>query len=157
MKIVIVTVGRIREVYLRAGVDDYISRIQHYLPIEEIEVQAGCKEESNGRGTQTLVAEGERLQKALARENFVVCLDRVGKELTSEELSAWLQARMTESVPRLAFVLGGAWGLSPIVLARAKFTLSLSQLTFPHEISRLILAEQLYRALTLWKGEKYHK
>jgi len=157
MKIAIVAVGRIREPYLRAAVDDYLTRIQHYLPVEEIEVQAGSKEEKNGRGSQTLVAEGERLQKALARESFVVCLDRSGKEFSSEEFSVWLQARMRESVLRLAFVLGGAWGLSPVVLARSQFTLSLSQLTFPHELSRLILAEQLYRALTLWKGEKYHK
>ncbi len=157
MKIVIVAVGRIREPYFRAGVDDYLARIQHYLPVEEIEVQAGSKEEDNGRGSYTLVAEGERLQKALARESFVVCLDRSGKEFSSEQLSAWLQARMSESVARLAFVLGGAWGLSPSVLARSQFTLSLSQLTFPHELSRLILTEQLYRALTLWKGEKYHK
>ncbi|MFH1009776.1 MAG: 23S rRNA (pseudouridine(1915)-N(3))-methyltransferase RlmH [bacterium] len=157
MKIVIVAVGRLREPYLRAGMDDYLARISRYIPVEEMEVPAGAGEESNGEGCRTLAAEGERLQKILSRENFVVCLDRSGREFGSEEFSAWLQARMGEGLSRLTFVVGGAWGISPSVLALSQFTLSLSRMTFPHELARLVLAEQLYRALTLWKGEKYHK
>ncbi len=157
MKISIVAVGRLREPYFRAGMDEYIARIRHYLPVEEVEVPAGDGEEGNGRGMRTLVAEGERLQKALAKESFLVCLDREGKAFDSEEFADWLQKRMGESVARLAFVVGGAWGLSPSILTKSKLRLSLSPMTIPHELARLVLAEQLYRALTLWKGEKYHK
>ncbi|MBM3324565.1 MAG: 23S rRNA (pseudouridine(1915)-N(3))-methyltransferase RlmH [Calditrichaeota bacterium] len=157
MKIIIVAVGRLREAYLRAGMDDYLARIGRYVPVEEVEVPAGAGEEGNGEGRRTLAVEGERLQKALSRENFVVCLDRTGKELGSEDFSTWLQTRMGEGLTLVTFVVGGAWGISPVVLSRAQFTLSLSRMTLPHELARLVLAEQLYRALTLWKGEKYHK
>ena len=157
MKIVLVAVGRIREPYYRAGIDDYVHRIGRYLPIEEVEVGAGSGEEGNGRGTRTLIVEGERLQKALARDKYIICLDQTGKEFRSEEFSDWLQSRMSESVSRLAFVIGGAWGLSPSLLEKATLRLSLSKMTLPHELARLVLVEQIYRALTLWKGEKYHK
>jgi 23S rRNA (pseudouridine1915-N3)-methyltransferase len=157
MKIIIVAVGRMREPYMRAGMDEYLTRIRHYVPAEEIEVPAGTGEEGDGDGRRVMIAEAERLQKILARESFVVCLDQRGTELTSEEFSVWLQERMSQSVSRLTFVVGGAWGLSTSVLAKSQLSLSLSRLTFPHELARLVLAEQIYRALTLWKGEKYHK
>ena len=157
MKIMIVAVGRLREAYFRAGMDEYIARIRRYVPVEEVEVPAGDGQEGNGRGMRTLVAEGERLRKALAKESFIICLDREGKAFSSEDFSGWLQKRMGESVPRLAFVVGGAWGLSPSILTMSKLRLSLSPMTIPHELARLVLAEQVYRALTLWKGEQYHK
>lgn len=157
MKIIIVAVGRVRELYYRAGIDDYMGRIRRYVPIEEIEVQSGSGEEGNGRGIRTISVEGERLRKILAREDFIVCLDQKGREFRSEQFFEWLQSRMSESVSRIAFVIGGAWGLSPSVLAMSKLQMSLSQMTLPHELARLVLAEQVYRTLTLWKGEKYHK
>jgi 23S rRNA (pseudouridine1915-N3)-methyltransferase len=157
MKIAVVAVGRIREPYYRAGIDDYIHRIGRYLPTEEIEVAAGSGEEGNGRGMRTLIVEGERLQKVLDRDQYIICLDHTGKEFRSEEFSEWMQARMNESISRLAFVIGGAWGLSPSLLEKATLRLSLSKMTLPHELARLVLVEQIYRALTLWKGEKYHK
>jgi 23S rRNA (pseudouridine1915-N3)-methyltransferase len=157
MNLAIIAVGKLRESYYRAGVEDYLSRIQKMLPIEQIEVPVGTGEESNGGGKGALIREAANIERALEKGGKIVVLDSHGKSLTSEEFSAWIQDQMLASVSRIAFVIGGAWGLSAKLQDRADLKLSLSTLTFPHELARLVLAEQIYRALSLWKGLPYHK
>jgi len=157
MNLAIVAVGKLREPFYRAGVDEYITRIRHFLPIEQIEVPTGTGEESNGKGKGALGKEAASIEKHLPAEGRVVALDPAGKLMTTEEFSGWLQEAMNASVSRVSFVVGGAWGLSSGLSDRAHLKLSLSPMTFPHELARLVLAEQIYRALTLWKGLPYHK
>jgi 23S rRNA (pseudouridine1915-N3)-methyltransferase len=100
--------------------------------------------------------EGEIILDWVKNDHYLVALDERGKELNSEQLAGFIQARANESVKTLVFVIGGAFGLDKAVLKNANFTWSLSQLTFPHQLVRLILAEQVYRACTIIRNEKYH-
>ena len=156
MNLAIVAVGKLREPFYRAGVDEYLLRIRRFLPIEQIEVATGTGEESNGKGQGALIKEAAAIERHLG-DGRVVALDPAGSPLTTEEFSKWLQEAMNASVDRVTFVVGGAWGLAPAIGQRAHLKLSLSAMTFPHELARLMLAEQIYRALTLWKGLPYHK
>ena len=157
MQFVIVAVGKIREAYYRAGVEDYLTRIRRMLPAEQIEVPTGSGEESNGKGTGTILREGAALEKQIKPGGLVVALDPVGKAMSTEEFSAWLQTAMNNSVPRVTFLIGGAWGLSKSITEKADLRLSLSPMTFSHELARLVFVEQLYRVVSLWKGLPYHK
>ncbi len=156
MNLVIVAVGKLREPYYRAGVDEYLSRIRHFLPIEQIEVSTGTGESTNGQGKGAIAREAAAIEAKLGNGR-VVALDSTGKSMTTEQFAQWLQDQMNASVPRLSFVIGGAWGLGAAITEKADLKLSLSPMTFPHELARLVLAEQLYRALSLWKGLPYHK
>ncbi len=100
--------------------------------------------------------EGEIVLQWLRQEDFLVALDERGKNLTSEGLANFIQQRATESTKNVVFLIGGAFGLDESILKRANFKLSLSNLTFPHQLVRLILAEQVYRACTILRNEKYH-
>jgi 23S rRNA (pseudouridine1915-N3)-methyltransferase len=156
MNLAIIAVGKLREPYFRAGVDEYLMRIRRFLPIEQIEVAPGTGEESNGKGQGALGKEAAAIERHLG-DSRIVALDPAGSLMTTEEFSKWLQESMNASVSRVSFVVGGAWGLAPSIGQRAHLKLSLSPMTFPHELARLMLAEQIYRALTLWKGLPYHK
>ena len=157
MNLVLVAVGKLRESYFRAGVEEYLTRIRRFLPMEQIEVASGTGEEGNGKGRAALLREAEAIQRHLQRGGKIVALDAAGTLLSTEQFSDWLQRNMTASVPRISFVIGGAWGLAPSILERADLKLSLSLMTFPHELARLMLVEQIYRALSLWKSLPYHK
>jgi 23S rRNA (pseudouridine1915-N3)-methyltransferase len=157
LKLQILAVGKIRVSYYQAGVQEYLTRIGYMLPIEQIEVPAGTGEESNGKGEGALVREGERLLRIVKPGTKVVTLEASGKQKTSEQFSHWFQDEMTASTERIAFIIGGAWGLDKSLTEISALSLSLSKMTFPHELARLILVEQIYRALTLWKGHPYHK
>jgi 23S rRNA (pseudouridine1915-N3)-methyltransferase len=157
MNLSIVAVGKLREAYYKAGVEDYVERIRRFLPIEQIEVPVGTGEESNGKGRGAIIREAESIEKHLHRDARIVALDPRGKSISSEQFSQWLQDSMNASVQKVSFVLGGAWGLDAGLCERADLRLSLSALTFPHELARLVLVEQIYRALSLWKGLPYHK
>lgn len=100
--------------------------------------------------------EGEAILQALSKEDYLVALEERGKQISSEGLASFIQARANESVRNLVFLIGGAYGLDEAVLKRAQFKWSLSELVFPHQLVRLILAEQVYRACTILKNEKYH-
>jgi 23S rRNA (pseudouridine1915-N3)-methyltransferase len=156
MNLVIIAVGKLREPFYRAGVDEYIERIRHFLPIEQIEVPTGTGESTNGQGKGAIAREAAAIESKLGHGR-VVALDPVGKGMTTEQFAQWLQDQMNASVPRLSFVIGGAWGLGAGITEKADLKLSLSPMTFPHELARLVLAEQLYRALSLWKNLPYHK
>ena len=157
MKLQILAVGKLRVPYFQAGVQEYLSRIGHMLPIEQIEVPGGTGEESNGKGEGALSREGERLLRAIKPGTKIVTLDSTGKQMTSEMFSKWFQEEMGAATERIAFIIGGAWGLDKRLKEASSLSLSLSLMTFPHELARLMLVEQIYRALTLWKGHPYHK
>lgn len=146
MKLRIVAAGKVRPAHLRAAVDDYLSRLKRYLPIEEVEVRAG----SGAKAAQTML-------RAVPPRYELWALDAGGREPTSVELARWLERRMSSGVKGIALVIGAADGLPPAVVKKADQTLSLSKLTLPHRLARVLLAEQLYRAMTIIRGEPYNK
>ena len=155
MKVLVVAVGRVRGA-LEAPVAEYEERARRYWKLETTEVEAGApgKDPAPGR---VMEAEAQRILARLPEGFTVVALTRSGKGMGSRELASVLESEAVRSSPGVAFVLGGAFGLSADVLARAQRRLSLSHLTLPHEMARLVLVEQLYRAGTLLRGEPYHK
>jgi 23S rRNA (pseudouridine1915-N3)-methyltransferase len=153
MRIVIAAVGKPRNAALSAAIDEYETRAARYWPLEIHEV----REERASSLSSTVVRdrEGARLLEKLSGTSIVAC-DAAGKSFTSEKFSEWLQ-REREGERDTSFVIGGAFGLSPAILAASRMKLSLAPWTLPHELARLILAEQIYRAGTILRGEPYHK
>lgn len=154
MKVRVIVVGRVRGT-LADAVREYEERAGRYWKLEVVEVAA--------RGAQSLPAdrvrdeEGERILTQIPTDHEVLALTRVGEAMGSRNLAAYLEEKGTRSAPGVTFVIGGAFGLSESVLRKAKKRMSLSALTLPHEMARLVLAEQLYRAGTIVRGEPYHK
>ncbi|NUO19162.1 23S rRNA (pseudouridine(1915)-N(3))-methyltransferase RlmH [bacterium] len=157
MKLHVISVGRLREAYFKAACDEYASRIRHYLPLEELEVPSATGDIGNGSGHGALRVEGESILRQVPKSSKLIAMDVRGERFTSEQVSQLLQAEMSASTQHLVFAIGGAWGLSPQLLETANLRLSLSSMTFPHELARLVLLEQIYRALTIWRGLPYHK
>jgi 23S rRNA (pseudouridine1915-N3)-methyltransferase len=155
MKLLLWSIGKELEPYVKPGVEDFTRRLTRYYPTEWTLIPAP-------KGAATLSPadlkkkEGEIILKQLDKDDFLVALDERGQQLTSEKLAAFLQTRANGSQRNLVFLIGGAFGLDTAVLDRADFKWSLSQLTLPHQLVRLILAEQLYRACTILRNEKYH-
>ena len=154
MKTILLLVGKNQNKNFQAGISDYSERITHYMPFE-IKVIPELKNTRNLTEEQQKVREGELILKELQPADTVVLMDEHGKELRSIELARWLQGKQNIS-RRLVFVIGGPYGFSPDVYARANEQLSLSKMTFSHQMVRLIMVEQLYRACTIIKGEPYH-
>ena len=155
MKTILLLVGKNQNKNFQAGISDYSERITHYMPFE-IKVIPELKNTRNLNEEQQKVREGELILKELQPADTVVLMDEHGKELRSIELARWLQGKQNIS-RRLVFVIGGPYGFSPDVYARANEQLSLSKMTFSHQMVRLIMVEQLYRACTIIKGEPYHR
>ena len=155
MKIHFWSIGKNNETYIKEGVEDFTKRISKYYPVEwtiiPVPKNAGMMSEMDLKRK-----EGEMALDWLKKDDYLVALDERGKEITSEKLAEFLQARTNDSVKRLIFLVGGAFGLDRMILQRANYKWSLSQLTFPHQLARLILAEQVYRACTIIRNEKYH-
>ena len=154
MKTILLLVGKTQNKNFQAGISDYSERITHYMPFE-IRVIPELKNTRNLNEEQQKVREGELILKELQPADTVVLMDEHGKELRSIELARWMQGKQNIS-RRLVFVIGGPYGFSPDVYARANEQLSLSKMTFSHQMVRLIMVEQLYRACTIIKGEPYH-
>jgi 23S rRNA (pseudouridine1915-N3)-methyltransferase len=154
VKLLVVAVGKPRHAALAAAIVDYEERAARYWTLERIEV----REEPAKSASAELVREreGARLAARIPRGALLVCCDPGGKRLDSAAFSAWLQ-REREGARDVAFVIGGAYGLSPALLKRANLRVELAPWTLPHEMARLVLAEQLYRAGTIVRGEPYHK
>lgn len=154
MKISLVCVGRPRSP-LAEPISQYEGRILHYFPFEAVEVK------ESGRGGQPLARlleeEGERLLARVPKRNELVALHRLGSRWSSESLAGHLAEGGLNGIAGISFLIGGAFGLSKQVLDRADHLISLSAMTLPHELARLVLAEQLYRAGTIMRGEPYHK
>lgn len=155
MKLRLLCVGRLSEPYLREGCALFQERLRHYLPlvVEEIREQ---KAASRGDLPRAISAEGEQLLARIPGGAFVVVLDERGRGLTSEGLAGLLERHMVAGTAELIMVIGGAHGLSDAVRQRADLLFSLSMMTLPHQIVRLLLLEQLYRGCTIIRNEPYH-
>jgi len=155
MKLQFWTVGKQNESYVKEGIELFTKRLSNYFPIEwhiiPMPKHAGMMSEMDLK-----VKEGEMILNFLKKEDYLVVLEETGKQFNSESLAAFIQNRANESEKNLIFLIGGAFGLSDDVLDRANHKWSLSQLVFPHQLVRLILAEQVYRACTILRNEKYH-
>lgn len=150
-----VAIGRSHEIYIKHGVEDFTKRISNYYPVEWILIPVPKNSASMNENDQKQ-KEGESFLAMIKPDDHLIALDERGKSMTSEDLSAFIMKRSNESIKRLVFVIGGAFGLTENVLKRANYKWSLSTLTFPHQLVRLMLAEQIYRACTIIRNEKYH-
>lgn len=159
MNISIVTVGKLKEKYLKLGIDEYLKRLSAYAKVEVIEVadEKAPEELSELEMVQVKLKEGERILAKISQDAFVIALAINGKLQSSEELADSLDKLATYGKSKIAFVIGGSLGLSEEVLKRSNEQLSFSRMTFPHQLMRLILVEQIYRAFRINRGEPYHK
>ena len=159
MKISIVCVGRLKEKYWTAAVDEYSKRLGKYikLDITELPDEKAPESMSVAQERQVKEKEGERILKAIKDDAFVVTLEIEGKQLTSVELAGFISEKMTRGVSHIAFVIRGSLGLSDEVIKKSDYHLSFSKMTFPHQLMRVVLLEQIYRACRINAGEPYHK
>ncbi|MGG1398910.1 23S rRNA (pseudouridine(1915)-N(3))-methyltransferase RlmH [Bacillus salipaludis] len=159
MNISIVTVGKLKEKYLKQGIDEYLKRLSAYAKVEVIEVadEKAPEELSESEMLQVKEKEGERILAKISQDTHVIALAINGKMQSSEQLADTLDKLATYGKSKIAFVIGGSLGLSDDVLRRSNEQLSFSKMTFPHQLMRLILVEQIYRAYRINRGEPYHK
>lgn len=159
MNISIITVGKLKEKYLKQGIEEYLKRLSAYAKIEIIEVldEKAPEELSETEMQQVKKKEGDRILAKISPDAYVVALAIEGKMKSSEELADSLDKLATYGKSKVAFVIGGSLGLGKEVLERADEKLSFSKMTFPHQLMKLILVEQVYRAFRIMRGEPYHK
>ncbi|HNW98198.1 MAG TPA: 23S rRNA (pseudouridine(1915)-N(3))-methyltransferase RlmH [Bacteroidales bacterium] len=155
MKIKLVLTGKTEEKYIIEGFSLYEKRIKHYIPFE-VYVLPSAKGSVKLAPTQIKEQESTFQMKNIGDSDYIVLLDELGKEYRSIELASFIQQRMNSSVKCLVFLIGGSYGFSQEMYKRANMKLSLSKLTFSHQIVRLLFMEQLYRAFTIIKNEPYH-
>ena len=155
MKIHFWSVGKAHEPYVKQGIDLFTKRIAHYFHVEW-KLISSPKNTTALSLTDLKKAEGENILGLLQPGDVLVALDEKGKQISSEQLAVFIQKKGNESTKKIIFLIGGAYGLDEKVKKRADLILSLSTLVFPHQLVRLILAEQIYRACTIIKNEKYH-
>ncbi len=155
MKITLLTVGKTNDPHFAAGIEEYAGRIRRYLPfvIETVPELRNARNLSEGQQKEK---EADLLLKAFLPGDYVVLLDERGREFRSSEFAAWMEKRMASGLKRMVFVAGGPYGFSPRIHEKADEEVSLSRMTFSHQMVRLIFAEQTYRALTIINGEPYH-
>lgn len=159
MKITIITVGKIKEKYLKDAIAEYSKRLSRYCKLEILEVA----DEKTPDGASEIVEEnirekeGERILKLIKEDAYVITLEISGKMLTSEELADRIETLGIQGKSHLVFVIGGSIGLGKEVLRRSDYALSFSKMTFPHQLMRVILLEQIYRSYRIINGEPYHK
>ena len=155
MKTILILVGKTADKHFQAGISDYAERISHYMPFEIVTIPELRNTKSLSEEQQK-TAEGELIMRQIQTSDTVVLLDEHGKEFTSMEFSRYIEKK-THNVPkRLAFVVGGPYGFSEDVKQRANEKISLSKMTFSHEMVRLFFVEQIYRAMTILNNEPYH-
>lgn len=155
MKFSLLVVGKTATGYLKQGIDEYVNRLSHYISFD-IQYIADAKNTKKLTEAQQKQVEGESILQRFEASDYVVLLDEHGKEYTSMEFSTYIQKRMSSGARRIVFVVGGPYGFSDDVYKRANDKLSLSKMTFSHEMIRLIFTEQLYRACTILNHEPYH-
>ena len=154
MKTLLILVGKTNDKHFAAGISDYVERIGHYMPFDVVTIPE-LKNTKNLTEEQQKTTEGELILKQLLPSDTVVLLDEHGRELRSVEFARWMEQKRN-TARRLVFVIGGPYGFSPAVYARANEQVSLSKMTFSHQMVRLVFTEQVYRACTIIKGEPYH-
>ena len=159
MKITVIAVGKIKEKYFNAAIEEYVKRLGRYCRPEIMEVADEKTPDGAGESLELQIKrkEGERILQKLPENAFVVALDIDGKALDSEELAAQVSRGNLNVISHLVFLIVGSLGLAPEVLARADYRLSFSRMTFPHQLMRVILLEQIYRSFRIRNHEPYHK
>lgn len=155
MKIQLWSVGKHHESYVKEGIEDFTKRISKYYPVEW-KLLPAAKQATNTSEADIKKQEAAIILHPLQKDDVLVLLDERGKQYSSPSLAAFIEQRANESVKNIVFLVGGAFGVDDAVFKRANFTWALSPLVFPHQLVRLILAEQLYRACTIIRNEKYH-
>jgi 23S rRNA (pseudouridine1915-N3)-methyltransferase len=155
MKVLLLMVGKTAESWLQKGVNQYFDRLTHYLPFE-VKVLPDIKNAGKLKAEALKQLEGEVILKNVENADQLILLDEGGKLFSSREFSGYMEKQMLGDARRLIFVIGGAWGFSEEVYQRSNGKISLSRMTFSHQMVRLIFAEQLYRAMTILKNEPYH-
>lgn len=149
------SVGKPHEAYVKSGIEDFTKRIGNYFPIQW-QIIAPPKQAASLTETGLKKAEATQILSLLDKDDYLVLLDERGKQFSSTELADFIQKRANESTRNIVFLIGGAFGVDQSITSRANLTWSLSKLVFPHMLVRLILAEQVYRACTILRNEKYH-
>jgi 23S rRNA (pseudouridine1915-N3)-methyltransferase len=154
MQLTLITVGKCKNAGFQKAAQDYMQRIGRYASLQEIQVK---EEKTSGNVQEVILKEGQRLLQAVPQNTMIIGLDPTGTPYTSDALAQKFEKMAVNGQSRVAFLIGGAFGLSSEVQNRADWCLSLSQMTFPHEMARVILLEQIYRIFTIIRGESYHK
>ena len=154
MKTALILVGKTNDTHLQAIINDYAERITHYMPFEIIVIPE-LKNTKSLSEEQQKVREGELIMKQLTAQDTVILLDERGKQYRSLDFAKWIEKQQL-TARRLVFVIGGPYGFSPAIYDRSNGKISLSAMTFSHQLVRTIFTEQLYRACTIIKGEPYH-
>lgn len=159
MHITIICVGKIKEKYLTMAIDEYTKRLSRYCKLEIIEVTDEKTEENASEALNDIVKrkEGERILKQLKEDSYVITLEIAGKMLDSPELASHIRSLGVSGRGHITFIIGGSLGLSEAVSKRADYKLSFSKMTFPHQLMRVILLEQIYRSFRINSNEPYHK
>lgn len=155
MKITLLTVGKTDKDWVRQGMDIYVSRLKHYIPFSVVEIPE-LKNVSSLSKDQIKIREGELILKNIRPTDDLILLDERGKEYTSVELAKVIQDKISYAGKDMVYVIGGAYGFSDEVYRRADSKISLSRMTFSHQMVRAIFVEQIYRAFTIMRGEPYH-
>lgn len=159
MNITIITVGKLKEKYLKMGIEEFSKRLGSYAKMDLVEVPDEKAPEQLSEAEMEIVKkkEGERILSKIGADAYVIALAIEGKMKTSEEMAADIESLMTYGRSKIVFVIGGSLGLHEDVMKRSDEKLSFSKMTFPHQMMKLILLEQVYRAFRIMKGEPYHK
>ncbi|MDM5292268.1 23S rRNA (pseudouridine(1915)-N(3))-methyltransferase RlmH [Peribacillus simplex] len=159
MKITIITVGKLKEKYLKQGIAEYTKRLSAYANIELVEVPDEKAPENLSAADMDIVKqkEGERILAKVSPDTYVITLEINGKQLTSEQLATQIDQLATYGKSKITFIIGGSLGLGTEVVSRSDYALSFSKMTFPHQLMKLVLLEQIYRAFRINRNEPYHK
>ncbi|MGN7231993.1 23S rRNA (pseudouridine(1915)-N(3))-methyltransferase RlmH [Priestia megaterium] len=159
MNISIITIGKLKEKYLKQGIQEYLKRLSSYAKVEIIELtdEKAPENLSESEMEQVKQKEGERILAKISDDTHVIALAINGKQKSSEELAKEIDSLATYGKSKIAFVIGGSLGLSSEVMKRSNAALSFSKMTFPHQLMRLVLVEQIYRAFRIIRNEPYHK
>ena len=155
MRIKLVTIGKTDQSYIRQGILEYMRRLEHFVNIS-VEELPDVRNTKNMSNAELQRREGEILQRGLSGSDVIILLDEKGQSFSSREMAAWLNKILISGPRELAFVCGGAFGFSEDIYKLAHYLISLSRLTFTHQMARLIFLEQLYRSFTILKGMPYH-
>jgi 23S rRNA (pseudouridine1915-N3)-methyltransferase len=155
VKILLLAIGNTDKGYMRVGIEDYVKRLSFYIPFE-MKVIPDIKNRNSFSIELQQQKEGQLILNQVLPGDCLILLDEMGAEFSSIEFSKWIEKKMIAATRQLVFTIGGPYGFSPIVKQRSEFKISLSQLTFSHQMVRLIFVEQLYRAMTIIKNEPYH-
>ena len=159
MKIRVIAVGKIKEKYIREGINEYLKRLSRYCSVEIIEVEDEKTQENLTNREIDIIKdkEGKRILSKISPNSHIISLVIEGKQMSSEELANKIEDLMIEGVNNLTFIIGGSLGLSREVIEKSNLKLSFSKMTFPHQLMRIVLLEQIYRSFRIIRGEPYHK